>query len=72
MIFINYLTIICINYFQCPKPVIAAIHGACVGGATNMVAFADIRYCTNDAWFQVKEAMIGKQLFTVIPPIFMN
>jgi len=44
---------------KCPKPVIAAIHGACVGGATNMVAFADIRYCTNDAWFQVKEAMIG-------------
>jgi len=44
---------------KCQKPVIAAIHGACVGGATNMVAFADIRYCTNDAWFQVKEASIG-------------
>ena len=39
---------------------IAAIHGACVGGATNMVTFADIRYCTTDSWFQVKEAALGK------------
>mgnify|MGYP001229300769 CR=1 FL=1 len=45
--------------FQCPKPVVAAIHGVCVGGGTNMVTFADIRYCTNDAWFQVKEAALG-------------
>ena len=44
---------------QCPKPVVAAIHGVCVGGGTNMVTFADIRYCTNDAWFQVKEAALG-------------
>lgn len=44
---------------KCPKPVIAAIHGACIGGATNMVTFADIRYCTNDSYFQVKEAALG-------------
>lgn len=44
---------------KCPKPVIAAIHGPCVGGGTNMVTFADIRYCTQDAWFQVKEAALG-------------
>ena len=24
-----------------------------------MVSFADIRYCTKDAWFQVKEAELG-------------
>ena len=24
-----------------------------------MVTFADIRYCTNDAWFQVKETALG-------------
>ena len=40
---------------------IAAIHGACIGGATNMVTFADIRYCTNDSYFQVKEAALGKK-----------
>jgi len=44
---------------KCPKPVIAAIHNACIGGGTNMVAFADIRLCTKDAWFQVKEAALG-------------
>ena len=49
------------NFFpgQCSKPVVAAIHNACIGGATNMVAFADIRYCTKDAWFQVREAALG-------------
>jgi len=41
--------------------VIAAIHGACIGGATNMVTFADMRYCTNDSYFQVKEAALGKK-----------
>lgn len=44
---------------KCPKPVIAAVHSACIGGGTNMVSFADIRYCTKDAWFQVKEAELG-------------
>ena len=44
---------------KCQKPVISAIHNACIGGGTNMVAFADIRYCTKDAWFQVKEAELG-------------
>ena len=39
---------------------IAAINGACIGGATNMVTFADMRYCTNDSYFQVKEAALGK------------
>ncbi|KAF8562726.1 hypothetical protein P879_11647 [Paragonimus westermani] len=39
---------------RCNKPVIAAVHGACVGGAVNMICAADIRYCTEDAWFQVK------------------
>ncbi|KAA3674377.1 Delta3,5-Delta2,4-dienoyl-CoA isomerase [Paragonimus westermani] len=42
-------------FHQCNKPVIAAVHGACVGGAVNMICAADIRYCTEDAWFQVKE-----------------
>ena len=51
------------SHFQCPKPVIAAIHGPCVGGGTNMVTFADIRYCTQDAWFQVKEAALGELVF---------
>ena len=47
---------------QCQKPVICAIHNACIGGGTNMVAFGDIRYCTKDAWFQVKEAELGNKI----------
>ncbi|XP_066959336.1 delta(3,5)-Delta(2,4)-dienoyl-CoA isomerase, mitochondrial [Macrobrachium rosenbergii] len=44
---------------RCPKPVIAAIHSACVGGGVDLICSADIRYCTSDAWFQVKEVDIG-------------
>jgi Delta3,5-Delta2,4-dienoyl-CoA isomerase len=44
---------------RCPKPVIAAVHNACIGGAVDLIVAADIRMCTADAWFQVKEADIG-------------
>ncbi|XP_015262530.1 PREDICTED: delta(3,5)-Delta(2,4)-dienoyl-CoA isomerase, mitochondrial [Gekko japonicus] len=44
---------------KCSKPVIAAVHGACIGGGVNLVSACDIRYCTQDAWFQVKEVDIG-------------
>ncbi|BFZ06823.1 hypothetical protein BsWGS_09863 [Bradybaena similaris] len=44
---------------KCPKPVIAAIHDACIGGGIDMISACDIRYCTQDAWFQIKEVDIG-------------
>ncbi|XP_045298380.1 delta(3,5)-Delta(2,4)-dienoyl-CoA isomerase, mitochondrial [Leopardus geoffroyi] len=44
---------------KCPKPVIAAIHGACIGAGVDLVTACDIRYCTQDAFFQVKEVDIG-------------
>ncbi|KAM6228765.1 LOW QUALITY PROTEIN: delta(3,5)-Delta(2,4)-dienoyl-CoA isomerase, mitochondrial, partial [Spheniscus humboldti] len=44
---------------KCPKPVIAAVHGACIGGGIDLISACDIRYCTQDAWFQVKEVDIG-------------
>ncbi|CAH1792162.1 unnamed protein product [Owenia fusiformis] len=44
---------------KCPKPVIAAVHNACVGGGIDMITACDIRYCTRDAWFQVKEVDVG-------------
>lgn len=40
---------------MCCKPVIAAIHSACIGAGVNLITAADMRYCTSDAWFQVKE-----------------
>uniref|UniRef100_A0A1I8IKS7 Delta(3,5)-Delta(2,4)-dienoyl-CoA isomerase, mitochondrial n=1 Tax=Macrostomum lignano TaxID=282301 RepID=A0A1I8IKS7_9PLAT len=36
---------------RCSKPVIAAIHGGCIGGGVDLVAAADIRYCSSDAFF---------------------
>ncbi|XP_074872382.1 delta(3,5)-Delta(2,4)-dienoyl-CoA isomerase, mitochondrial-like isoform X4 [Carettochelys insculpta] len=44
---------------KCPKPVIAAVHGACIGAGVDLISACDIRYCTQDAWFQVKEVEIG-------------
>lgn len=40
---------------RCRKPVLAAIHGACVGGALDMVTCCDMRYATTDAIFSIKE-----------------
>ncbi|XP_061453190.1 delta(3,5)-Delta(2,4)-dienoyl-CoA isomerase, mitochondrial isoform X2 [Rhineura floridana] len=44
---------------KCPKPIIAAIHGGCIGGGMNLISACDIRYCTKDAWFQIKEVDVG-------------
>ena len=40
-------------------PVIAAIHGGCIGGAVDMVTACCIRYATTDAFFCVQEINIG-------------
>ncbi|XP_035584520.1 delta(3,5)-Delta(2,4)-dienoyl-CoA isomerase, mitochondrial-like [Zalophus californianus] len=44
---------------KCPKPVIAAVHGACVGAGVDLITACDIRYCAQDALFQVKEVDVG-------------
>ncbi len=40
---------------RCRKPVLAAIQGACVGGALDMVTCCDMRYVSPDAVFSVRE-----------------
>ena len=50
----------CCNVLEeCSKPIIAAVHGKCVGGGFDMIAACDIRLCTEDATFSLREARIG-------------
>ena len=44
---------------KCRKPVIAAIHSYCIGGGLDVVTACDIRLCTKDAVFSLREAAIG-------------
>lgn len=44
---------------RCRKPVIAEIHGACVGGGIDLITACDLRYCSQDAYFSVKEIDVG-------------
>ena len=44
---------------KCRKPVLAAIHGACVGGGIDLITCCDMRYSTVDARFCIKEIDIG-------------
>jgi len=44
---------------KCTKPVIVCVHNACIGAGVDMITACDIRLCTEDAYFQVKEVAIG-------------
>lgn len=44
---------------KCSKPVIACTHSAVVGAGVDLITAADIRFCTADSWFCVKEVDIG-------------
>jgi enoyl-CoA hydratase len=44
---------------QCSKPVIAAIHSHCIGGGIDLTAACDIRICSGDAVFSVRETKIA-------------
>ena len=44
---------------KCRKPVIAAVHGACIGAGVDLVTACDIVYAAADAQFCVKEVDLG-------------
>lgn len=44
---------------RAPFPVIAAIHGACIGGAIDMITACDLRVASADAYFAIEEIHIG-------------
>jgi enoyl-CoA hydratase len=44
---------------HCVKPVIAAVHGYCIGGGVDLIAACDIRLASSDAIFSVREAKVA-------------
>jgi len=44
---------------DCPLPVIAAVHGWCIGGGVDLIAACDIRLASADAQFSVRETKIA-------------
>ncbi|WP_262693779.1 crotonase/enoyl-CoA hydratase family protein [Kordiimonas aquimaris] len=44
---------------ECRAPVIAAIHGACLGGGIDLISACDIRVCSSDTWFSIQEINVA-------------
>ena len=44
---------------KCAKPVLAAVHGACIGGGLDITCACDMRYCSEEAYFTIKEIDLG-------------
>ncbi len=44
---------------RCRKPVIAAIHGGCIGGGVDLICACDMRFAASDARFAIKEIDMG-------------
>lgn len=44
---------------RCSKPVIAAVHGYCIGGGVNMIAACDMRIASSDAVLSLREVKLA-------------
>lgn len=45
--------------YTCPKPTIAMVHGAAIGGANGLLAACDFAYSDNNTTFSLSEVKIG-------------
>jgi Delta3,5-Delta2,4-dienoyl-CoA isomerase len=44
---------------DCPKPVVASVHGYCIGGGVDLASACDIRLASADAIFSVRETRVA-------------
>ena len=44
---------------RCRKPVIAAVHGHCIGGGVDLISACDIRLASRDAVFAIRETRVA-------------
>lgn len=50
----------CVSAIQhCAKPVVAAVHGLCLGAGIDLISAADIRCAASNAVFSIKEVDVG-------------
>ena len=43
----------------CPKPVIAAIHGSCIGAGVDLITACDVRLASENAVFSIRETRLA-------------
>jgi enoyl-CoA hydratase len=56
------------RFWRCPKPTVAAVHGACVAGAFEMALACDITIAGRDAIFGEPELRFGAGIVTMLLP----
>jgi enoyl-CoA hydratase len=56
---IRHMQDACEGAARCRKPVIAAVHGWCIGGGVNLIAACDVRLASADARFSLREVKLG-------------
>jgi enoyl-CoA hydratase len=44
---------------ECPKPVVAAVHGYCLGGGVDLITACDVRVAAADSVFSIRETRIA-------------
>lgn len=49
----------CDRVARCRKPVIAAVAGRCIGGGLDLAAACDLRYCSDNASFSLREVRLA-------------